>query len=138
MDELDELIHNLNTEEYDYYYHITGKGFGQEIIEEGLYLEEPNWNTTMIKVPEEMLQNIYEYCANEYKNSIDKRQEMVIIINYKDEEGSLVKYASCPKWNDGSSVLKYLVSNENILCFIDLETYNITYNPECIDYNFGR
>lgn len=134
---MEKLMNNLNLEEYDYYYHITGKGFGQEIIEEGLYLEDYAWNTTMIKFSEEMVNNFYEYCESEYKNSIDKRQEMVIVINYKDDDANLVKMANCPKWT-GESALKYKVKNEYILCYIDLETLEVTYNPECIDFSFGR
>lgn len=135
---MEELMNNLNLEDYDYYYHITGKGYGQEIIEEGLYLEDYAWNTTMIKFSEEIVNNLYEYCESEYKNSIDKRQEMVIIINYKDDDNNLVKVADCPKWVGGGAALKYQVKNEHILCYVDLETLEVTYNPECIDFNFGR
>ena len=45
---MEELIHNLDFEEINYYYHITSKGFGMDIINNGLYLEENDLRSTII------------------------------------------------------------------------------------------
>ena len=137
MEELIGLIESLDFEEFDYYYHITGRGFGNDAINEGLYLEEPDLKTTMIKLPKEMIEDPIEYCANEYSDGLVKRQEMVIIGCEKDLGNSIIEESDIPKWI-GDQKLNYLVRSENILGYIDLETLNITYNPEYIDFNYRR
>ena len=137
MEELLELIESLDLEEFDYYYHITGKGFGGETMEEGLYLEEPDLKTTMIKLPKEMIEDPVEYCESEYSNGHVKRQEMVIIGCEKGLGNEIIEECDIPKWI-GDQKLNYLVRSENILGVIDLETLNITYNPEYIDFNYRR
>ena len=137
MEELQNLIDSLDLEELDYYYHITGRGFGDEIIEDGLYLEEADLKTTTIKIPQELLENPFEYCKEEYTNGLSKRNEMIIIGCSKDEGNDIIYSADIPKWS-GNQELKYLIRSENILGYIDLETFNVTYNPEYIDFNYRR
>ena len=122
-------MENLNLEEMDYYYHITSKGFGMDIIENGLYMEESDLRSTTIMLDEEFFYNPEEYCRREYKDGIVKRQEMVLIGCYRDEEESLVERADIPKYI-GDQKLDYLIRSENILGYIDLETLNVIYNPE--------
>jgi len=133
---MEELIESLNLEEFDYYYHITGKGYGDEIIENGLYLEECDLKTTTIKLPQEFINNPEEYCSSEFVNSIVKRNEMVIIGSPK-EEGNNIIIETDSKWI-GDQELKYLIRSENILGYIDLETLDIIYNQDYIDFNFRR
>ena len=137
MDELRELIENLDLEELDYYYHITSRGYGDDIIENGLYLEESDLVTTTVKLPKEMLENPEEYCASEYSDSTTKRHEMVIIGCSKDEGNNIIFNADIPKWL-GDQELRYLIRSENILGYIDLETLDVEYNPEYIDFNIRR
>lgn len=133
---MQELIESLNLEEFDYYYHITGKGYGTDIIENGLYLEECDLKTTTIELPQEFINNPEEYCSSEFVNSIVKRNEMVIIGSTK-EEGNNIIIETEPKWI-GDQELKYLIRSENILGYIDLETLDITYNQDYIDFNYRR
>ena len=133
MEELQTLIDNLDLEELDYYYHITGRGFGEEIISNGLYLEEPDLKTTTIKLPQELLDNPIEYCKGEYTNGITKRNEMVIIGCSKDEGNNIIIHA-----DNSNQGMGYLIRSENILGYIDLETFNVTYNPGYIDFNYRR
>jgi len=137
MEELQELIDNLDLEELDYYYHITGRGFGDKIIEEGLYLAEPDLKTTTIKLPQELLDDPLKYCKDEYANRLTKRNEMVIIGCYKDEGNDIIYPADIPKWK-GDQDLNYLIRSENILGYIDLSSFNVIYNPEYIDFNYRR
>ena len=126
---MEELLENLNLEEMCYYYHITSKGFGMDIIENGLYMEENDLSSTTIKLPVEFIKNSEEYCKKEYKNSHIKRQEMVLIGCYKDEENNLIERTDIAKFC-GDKKLSYLIRSENILGYIDLETLNVIYNPE--------
>lgn len=130
---MEELIENLNLEEMDYYYHITSKGFGMDIIENGLYMEESDLRSTTIKLPDEFLEDPVGYCRNEYKDGHVKRQEMVLIGCYKDEGERLIGRTDLPKYV-GDQKLCYLIRSENIIGYIDLESLNVIYNPE---YAYG-
>ncbi len=137
MEELNNLIESLNLDELDYYYHITGSGFGADIIENGLYLEEPDLKTTTIKLPEELLNDPEEYCLSEYNNSIVKRNEMVIIGCDRGEGNEIIFKADEPKWV-GDQKLTYFIRPENILGYIDLETLDVVYNSEYMDFGYRR
>ena len=126
---MQELIENLDLEEMDYYYHITSKGFGARILENGLYMQEADLSSTTIKLPHEMLEDPEQYCKSEYTNGLVKRQEMVIIGCYKGDERHLIDQADIPELV-GAQRLNYLIRSENILGYIDLETLNVIYNPE--------
>ena len=126
---MEDLIENLNLEEMNYYYHITSKGFGTDIIENGLYMEEPDLKSTTIMLDEEFFKDPEVYCKSEHKDEHVKRQEMVLIGCCKDEEEVLVERSDIPKYI-GIQKLNYLIRTENILGYIDLETLNVIYNPE--------
>ena len=129
---MEELIENLNLEEMNYYYHITSKGYGQEILENGLYMEENDLKSTTIELPQEFLDNPEEYCKSEYTNGLVKRQEMVIIGCHKGNEEYLIEKVDIPMFI-GDQKLNYLIRSENILGYIDLETLNMIYNFEYMD-----
>ena len=134
---MEELIESLDLEEFSYYYHITGRGYGDDIIEKGLYMEENDLRTTTIPLPDEMIENIQEYCLSEYKNDIVKREEMVLIGCPKGDESNLVHDIGYDNWI-GNQQLNYIIRSENILGYIDLKTLEVTYNPEYIDFNLRR
>ena len=133
MNELEELISNLDFENNRYFYHVTGKGFGDEIIEEGLSMEDRNLNSTTIEIPIEMIEDPTTYCESEYNDGLVKRQEMVIIGCEKGEENYIVMKSDIPKWI-GDQSLNYIIPSEYILGYIDLKTLNVTYNSE---YQYG-
>jgi len=129
MSELEELMNSLDFENNRYFYHITGRGFGNQIIEEGLSLEERDLRTTTIEIPIEMINDPITYCESEYVDGIVKRQEMVVIGCEKGEESYIVEESDVPKWI-GDQKLEYIIPREYILGFIDLKTLNVTYNSE--------
>lgn len=131
--ELEELIFNLDFENNRYFYHITGKGFGDEIIEEGLFLEDRDLKSTTIELPKEMINDPISYCESEYADSLVKRQEMIIIGCEKSEVSCIVEKSSIPKWV-GDQKLEYIVPNDYILGYIDLKTLEVIYNEE---YQYG-
>ena len=131
--ELEELIFNLDFQNNRYFYHITGKGFGDEIIEEGLFLENEDLRSTTIELPEEMINDPITYCESEYIDALVNRQEMVIIGCAKSEVSYVVEKSSIPKWI-GDQKLEYVIPNGYILGYIDLKTLEVTYNEE---YQYG-
>ena len=127
MDDVEELINNLDFENNNYYYHITGRGFGDEIINDGLYLLDKDFRSTTIRIPQEMIDDPSDYCSKEYSDGrIVKRQEMVIIGCVKGEERYLVS-ETYPKWV-GDAKFKYVIPSENIVGYIDLEDLSVVYN----------
>ena len=128
---MEELINNLDFEEMDYYYHITSKGYGNEIIENGLYMQEKSLKSTAIKITKEILDDFERYCESEYKTGLSNRQEMVIIGCAKGDGRYLVLECEEPIITE-SGKFDYFISTENILGYIDLESLNVIYNPEYI------
>lgn len=131
--ELEELISNLDFENNKYFYHITSRGFGDEIIEEGLYLEDGNLNSTTIEIPKEMIEEPVKYCEGEYLDGIVKRQEMVIIGCNKGEEKYIVEKCYIPKWIEEQK-FEFIIPSEYILGYIDLKTLEVVYN---LEYQYG-
>ena len=130
---MEELLEKLDLEEMDYYYHITSKSYGMDIIENGLYMAENDLRSTTIKLPDEFFDDLEGYSRSEYKSGHVKRQEMVLIGCYKGEGNGLIRKTDIPKFF-GSQKLNYLIRSENILGYIDLDTLNVIYNPE---YAYG-
>ena len=60
MSNVQRIEETLNNEfDFDsnrYFYHITSKGTGKLILEEGLFLEEPALNSTTIEITPEMIE----------------------------------------------------------------------------------
>jgi len=127
MDDLNELVKNFDTENYKYFYHITEHGRGEQILEEGLFMENKHLYSTTIEVPDEMISAPNIYCKSEYCGRLNIREEMVIIECMKDEEKYLVKKGDKSIWNLNQS-MKYVIPSEYILCYIDLENLEVTYN----------
>lgn len=128
-----ETLENILNEEFDfdsnrYFYHITAKGVGRKILEEGLFLEEPDLQTTTIEITSDMMMDIENYIEDEYTlNSVMRREEMVLLgIPYHLLDNAITK---------SRNKLPYMISNEYVLGYIDLETLEYTINPE---YGFGN
>ena len=131
--ELEELMNSLDFDNNRYFYHITGQGFGDEIIEEGLALEDRDLRSTTIEIPIEMIDDPIGYCESEYSDTLVKRQEMVIIGCEKGEEGYIVEKSEISKWI-GDQKLNYFIPSEYVLGYINLKTLSVTLNPE---YQYG-
>lgn len=126
---LEEILNNeLDFDSNRYFYHITSKGYGTTILENGLLLEEPDLKSTTIEITSDMMPQIGEYIEKEYvPNSLMKREEMVILgIPYEDV-GYVIE-----KSNDK---LPYVIRNGYILGYVDLETMEYYSNSE---YEFGN
>ena len=131
---MEELIESLDLGEMNYYYHITSHGLGDDILENGLYLENKDLSSTTIKLSNDILENFENYCKGEYIDNLVKRQEMVIIGVPKDEEDYLVEKAYIPKIIENQR-LNYFIKSENILGYINLKTLEVIYNLDYI-HNF--
>lgn len=111
-----------------YFYHITSKGVGNEIVDKGLFLEEPVLNTTTIEITQDMMNGIGKYIKDEYvPHSIMKREEMVILGIPIDEVDYVIE--------NSNDYLPYFINNKYVLGFIDLKTLELYKNQE---YEFSN
>lgn len=128
-----EMLENILNEEFDfdsnrYFYHITQKGNGRKIAEEGLFLEEPRLQSTTIEITPEMMNGIGKYIEEEYvPNSVMKREEMVLLGIPYDMVDYVIKKSGYE--------LPYMLENEYVLGYIELDTLEYNINPE---YRFGN
>lgn len=98
---LEDAISFFDFENYDYYYHMTGKGIGNLICEEGLLVDGTNIlgatnikDTTTIEITPEMVEDVddfIDFVQEEVNNSLLRdTSEMVIIGSPKEIDKEIV------------------------------------------------
>ena len=138
MQDLEDFIKNLDYENYRYYYHITEKGLGQQALEKGLFMKEKELYTTTIEIPKEMIVDPISYCQSEYGGRFQGREEMILIECPKGEENTLVQHIGNSTFWNNDDRMKYKISPDNLLCYIDLEYLIIVYNENNQNYYFSK
>ena len=99
--DIESLYNSLDFTEYDYFYHITGRGNGESIIEKGLLVEGSNiinannlLFTTTIEITEELTPTLEDFIAlieeNSYISRLRDTSEMVILAAPKDYNKELI------------------------------------------------
>lgn len=105
--ELVELKEMFDFEENDYLYHVTGRGLGERIMEEGLLVEGTNIlnasniiETTTLPITKEIVDNLENFVADELKNkSFRDSSEMVILGSPKEYKKQIVDKVRTSKEN---------------------------------------
>lgn len=98
---IEDTIPFFDFENYDYYYHITARGIGDLICEEGLLVDGTNIldvsnlkDTTTIEITPDMVANqedFIQFVKGEIKNNLLRdTSEMVVIGSPKDLEKEIV------------------------------------------------
>ena len=140
--DLEKLIHFFDFENCDYYYHITGKGIGEMIIEEGLLVDGTNIldtdnlkDTTTIEITPEMV-STYEEISALVEEEIDNpllrdTSEMVIIGSPKEAKKQIVHDYDKIK---EEHYFQGIISSHNIMGYID---ENHIFNPNS-NYEYGN
>ena len=99
--DIQDIISFFDFENYDYYYHMTGKGIGDLICEEGLLVDGTNIlgatnikDTTTIEITPDMVNDPDEFADfidGEINNNLARdTSEMVIIGSPKEYEKEIV------------------------------------------------
>lgn len=65
---------NLDFEEMNYYFHITGQGQGKKIVENGLFMAESKLSSTLNELQPSELNNVDEFIVRR-GNQIAKNNE---------------------------------------------------------------
>ncbi len=135
-----DFLENLDFDENVYFYHITEKGVGEKIINNGLLMVDSHFWSTIIQITPDMLENPYDFLKNEKGNNIRGTEEMVIISCDKEDVKYLVKKNTSQNfdWNLEDDP-EYIILKDNIVGYIDLTDleYPLFLNPD-YSFSYGR
>ena len=132
MDELQERITNLTSnEEARYFYHFTSVS-GDKILEDGLVVANPLWEQSFLEFSKEELANIAAVLEDNKSTLVKNNAVMIIAGVYKDsmrsfirklrpEEGAFLDF-------EGVGAPDYIVDSNNLLGYIDLENLELVIN----------
>ena len=133
-EELDtELKHIQNLEGLRLFCHFTEEP-GEQILEEGLFMEQPNWNTTMLEVQKEERKDLNDFIfsqVNEY-SPINWKHTAIIVGVPEEYDYHFVEKSD--SYGVGLSTMPYVVAPRYLMCSIDLDNKTISYNEESIGY----
>lgn len=125
--DVQDFFENLDFNDMAYFYHITGKGNGNKIMENGLYMEDSKLSSTLNQLYLDNLDDVNKFIIRRGNQIARNNDEMVIIGCYKEDIPYLVK-----KESD-----YYIISSENIIGYIEIDENNpshtILLNPYYID-----
>ncbi len=136
---LDDLLNELDFSNFDYFYHETERGIGQEILERGLLIEGTNIIntdniifTTVAPLSQDMVSDegsFQEFLEDEKTHSpLRDVSEMVIIASPKEDDAQIA--IPFNDYVDGT-YYEAIIPSSNIVGFIDLDTKEIVMNEEC-------
>ena len=132
MDELQDEITNLTSnEEARYFYHFTNAS-GDKILEEGLVVANPLWEQSFLEFSKEELANIASVLDANKSTIVKNNTTMIIAGVYKDsmdgfirklrpEEGAFLDF-------EGVGAPDYIVDSNDLLGYIDLENLELIIN----------
>jgi hypothetical protein len=137
--ELETFYESLDFESNDYFYHITGAGNGQRIIEEGLLVDGTNildvdniLFTTTIEIRQEEFPTYEDFeslvSENNGPSNIRDTSEMVIIVCPKEYNKRIVN--NYDEYVNGT-YFKGVIPSEYVLGYIDIARQDVTINPDC-------
>ena len=125
--DVQDFFENLDFEDMVYFYHITGKGNENNIMENGLFMEDSKLSSTLNQLDIKEINKINEFIIKRGNQIAKHNDEMVIVGCYKEDVPYLVKKGD----ND------YIILSENIIGYIEIDEYNdqhtIILNPYYVD-----
>ena len=125
------LIGSIN--ELRLFCHFTDKDI-EQILNEGLYMKQKSWNTTMIELSEEEKKNLTEFLLSEMGQNPDITWKIGAIIIAVPKEYGYNFIEKGEEHSDDIDDMPFHVPQEYILCSIDLINENINYNEYSIGY----
>lgn len=132
MEELQEKI-NLLTSDKDvrYFYHFTSSD-GNKILEDGLVVANPKWEQSFLEFSADELNNIESIILDNQSTKLKDNNIMIIAGVYKDGMDNFIRHLRDDETIDmnwsGVGNPDYIVDNEHLLGYIDLETLELSVN----------
>ena len=114
LDELADTLSGLNDDGVNLYYHLTERDNGEPIKRKGIYTDSEKLSACAIRIEDTFFENPENYVDFGVGNPQTREKEIMVFIGcYDGNEEFLVR-----KVNNG----EYLISSENILGYLDLDT----------------
>lgn len=132
MEELQNKILALTSEEdARYFYHFTSAD-GNKIIEEGLIVANPLWEQSFLEFTKEELENIKSVIDDNKSTNTKENNFMIIAGVYKDNMADFIRKLQIGEISDvdfeGVGNPDYIVDSNNLMGYIDLNTLELTIN----------
>ena len=120
-----------------YFYHITGHGVGNIILEKGLMLSENRLTSTTVRITPDMIENPTEFIESEHGQNIRKTDEMVLLGCPEESISQMIEVnnESRDSWNEDDAA-EYIISSRYVIGYIDMDTFDIVYN-DYYEYSDG-
>lgn len=136
MDELQEQINNLTSnEEARYFYHFTSAS-GDKIIEDGLVVANPLWEQSFLEFTPEELADIENILNDNKSTNVKDNNTMIIAGIYKDSMPEFIRKLRSDESAfidfEGVGSPDYIVDSKHILGYIDLKTHELIINDYAI------
>lgn len=132
MENLFNELFNFN--DYRYFYHITGHGVGETIMENGLLMAEKEYYTTMVEITPDMINNPEKFLKDEKGFGVMERDEMVVIRVPKSMGYNFIT----PLGKGATDIFEddqdaSFVPSDYVLGYFDLDTLDFTQNDYVIE-----
>lgn len=135
-----DFLQDLDFNDNVYFYHVTEKGIGEKILENGLLMADSHYWSTIIELTPEMIVDPYKFLADEHGHNIRKTEEMILIGCDKEDVNYLVtkNTFNTNNWNFEENP-NYVILKDFIIGYIDLTDmeYPLILNPD-YSHNIGR
>ena len=125
--EAQDFFSNLDFDEMIYFYHITGKGNGKRIIENGLFMVDSKLSSTLNELKLTDLADVEDFIVKRGNQVLNNNDEMVIVGCYKEDVEHLVKKIKNEFVIDSEYIVGYIEIDENNLF------HTIIINPNYIE-----
>lgn len=135
MNDLQERIDSIvNLEEARYFYHLTSKD-GEEILEDGLFVANPDWEQSFLEFSEEEISDINSV-IDDNSSKFRNNKTMLIAGIYKDAVSDLIRPLKEDEkyFNDfeGVGLPDYIVDSRYLVGYIDMETRELHLNERAV------
>ena len=133
MDEYNEIIKRMeDIEGIRLFFHFTESNC-EEIINNGLFLEQKEWYTTLLEISLQEKEDLNGFITSHVnKHAILNWQKFLVIVAVPIECG--YNFVENVNELENGSDFSYVIPNKYILCYIDLATHEVVYNEESICY----
>ncbi len=132
MNELQEKMENLTSnEEARYFYHFTSAS-GDKILDEGLIVANPLWEQSFLEFSKDELANVGKVLEDNKSTNVKSNKTMVIAGVYKDSMDGFIRKLSSEESAfiefEGVGAPDYIVDSNYLLGYVDLDTLDLVVN----------
>ncbi len=132
MNELQEKMENLTSnEEARYFYHFTSAS-GDKILDEGLIVANPLWEQSFLEFSKDELANVGKVLEDNKSTNVKSNKTMVIAGVYKDSMDGFIRKLSSEESSfiefEGVGAPDYIVDSNHLLGYVDLDTLDLVVN----------